>query len=102
MRITGLAAGIAGLLLSAGTAIAVPAVKHDISPPSDASGLQLVNGTHRSCARGPAGWHYHVRGERISCEDRPSGRYWGWQLREGRWGWWHSRERRWNSGTNQR
>ena len=102
MRKTALAAGIAGAWLTAGTAFALPIVKLDFAPASDESMLQLVNGNHRSCVRGPAGWHYHVRGERISCENRPSGRYWGWTLREGRWGWWNSRERRWNAGGNQR
>ncbi len=89
-------------LLPAATAMALPVVKPNSGVNENAPVLELVNGSHRACARGPAGWHYHVRGERISCESRPSGRYWGWTVRDGRSDWWHSRDRRWRSTGTQK
>jgi hypothetical protein len=86
---------LASSMFIAGAATAMPLGKLD-APEGNAPLIEQVNGNHRSCNRGPAGWHYHYRGQRIACNPRPSGRYWGWQLRDGRWGWWHSRERRWN------
>jgi hypothetical protein len=86
---------LASSVLMAGGATAAPVGMIE-APAGNAPMIEQVNGNHRSCGAGPAGWHYHYRGQRIACGPRPSGRYWGWTLRDGRWGWWHSRERRWN------
>ena len=94
MRITRLISGLSALAVSSGMAMALPTVKLQSETPSE---IQTVHYSHRSCQRGPAGWHYHFHGERIACDPRPSGREWGWRHREGRWGWWHERERRWHN-----
>jgi hypothetical protein len=82
---------------SIGSASAAP---FSPSAPSVYGGdLQLVhNGAHRSCQRGPQGWHYIGRGgNRIECRpSRPSGVYWSWRTEGDRRGWYHSRDRRWN------
>jgi hypothetical protein len=93
MQMTRFLLSVSALALTTATAAALPIAP--LSPATPAA-VELVNGNHSSCNRGPAGWHYHYRGERIACGGRPSGRYWGWTNREGRWGWWNSRERRWN------
>ena len=92
MRTSVLAGCVAALVMSAGAASALPAGNMKLDLPSQ---VEKAHFAHGSCQRGPAGWHYHVRGQRISCDPRPSGRYWGWKNRDGRWGWWHERERRW-------
>ena len=87
--------GLCTLICTSGAAMALPGAQSH-NPGYGNPLIEQVNGNHSSCARGPAGWHYHYRGERIACDPRPSGRYWGWTERDGRWGWWHERERRWH------
>jgi hypothetical protein len=95
MRRTNLTVAGVVLAFTSTAACALPGAATSGSTPQS-SMVEQVNGNHSACNKGPAGWHYHYRGERIACGGRPSGRFWGWQLREGRWGWWNSRERRWN------
>lgn len=88
---------LSAVILSGGTAMALPVGKVQVPSTAADSLVEQVHGGHGACARGPAGWHYHTRrGVRVACNPRPAGRYWGWQFRDGRYGWWHSRERRWN------
>jgi hypothetical protein len=95
LKIAALAAGLAMLTL-AGGANALPGAGN-LPGASSAEGtlLQKVHGRHRSCERGPAGWHYHsFRGERVACDPRPRGPWWMWRCAEGRCDWWHRNERR--------
>lgn len=87
-----------GAALSAGTASAAPAGGLGSAVPQAAGGeLIKVHGVHRSCERGPGGWHRNPRkGVRITCRpSRPSGLYWSWRRNGPSWGWYHTRERRW-------
>lgn len=54
---------------AASTASAAPVNVGQV-PDGLSSGLILVHGRHRSCERGPGGWHRHNRyGERRPCRE---------------------------------
>ncbi len=93
MRIISIAAGMLFLGSMTTAALALPTM--NLNGVKPAAEIELVNGRHSACAQGPAGWHYHVRGQRISCEPRPQGRFWRWYSRDGRTDWWNWRDRRW-------
>lgn len=93
-----LASLAAGTLLAASGAMAAPAVG-GTTPAAIADGALIrVHGVHRTCERGPAGWHRTYRnGARVACRpNRPSGFYWTWRKRGSDYGWYHRRDRRWN------
>lgn len=87
-----------GTALGAATASAAPlgGLGHAAPQAADAN-LIKVHGVHRTCERGPAGWHRSPRkGVRIACRpSRPPGLYWSWRKNGPTWGWYHTRERRW-------
>lgn len=87
-----------GAALAAGGAMAAPAVAPGQAVPHMGAGdLIKVHGVHRSCERGPAGWHRTPRpGVRYACRpSRPSGLHWSWRRNGPSWAWYHSRDRRW-------
>lgn len=69
---------LAATALLAATASIASAAPGAVGPVADglSNGVVLVHGNHRSCERGPGGWHRHNRyGERRPCREwRGSGR----------------------------
>ena len=94
-----LAAGVLAAGLTASAAYALPAGGALPSQkPADAGTIvDKGHGCHRTCQRGPAGWHYHVgpRCVRVACGAPPPGRWWLWRCADGRCGYWHRHDRRW-------
>jgi opacity protein-like surface antigen len=61
-----------------------------------APAIEQVNHGGPGCQLGPRGWHYHTsRGDRIVCNPRPAGSFYGWRCEGPRCGWWHGTLRRW-------
>ena len=68
----GMVKTLAAMVLLASTASMVGAVSPNVAQPSDglSSDVIRIHGNHRSCERGPGGWHRHNRyGERRPCRE---------------------------------
>lgn len=91
------AALFSGVLLAAPVGAAPAGMAKDVGAAAPTAEIELVHGNHRSCERGPAGWHYHNRfGDRIACVPRPRGLFFTWRCEGERCGWWHRTYRRWH------
>lgn len=70
-RIMSVIAVIGAAVLGASAAAAAPASLGSMAPTEANSQVEKVHGYHRSCRRGPARWHRHLRsGRNVRCYRR--------------------------------
>lgn len=93
------AVGLIGAAMITTTASAAPLGGLAAGASADAGIVHQIHdgNVHRSCQRGPGGWHYHSRWRgRVACRPVSPGKLWIWRSEGSRVGWWHPRERRWH------
>jgi hypothetical protein len=90
------AAAALAVIAFAGTANAAAVnMAKDVGLNAPDTAVELVRHGGPTCELGRNGWHYHSRrGERIECNPRPQGRFYGWRCEGPRCGWYHRGYRR--------